>query len=387
MTEVSVKLSELRYAADQMYRSGLRIEQSVQEVTTIIAALLAAGFRGDGAASLTVLSADYCATMENWSRDVRLFATRLNEAADDIEQAIIGANASEAVPIANGAFLLRRGASFVVLMRQQEKRKRELDAVRKVLLSEPEPLPLLALGDYVSRVNRPLYDLLLDQKRQFASERTRLDILLQTRQRVAEDLIALKNRLTSYDPNVDLARIPRVRALEQQIGQLDGEITNAQGSIHDLQTSIDDLAARLDRVKPGPGADLNLIMGLENGQTVEWVKANTQDCVNYIVNKMPIPEGIASNAYLWDDRAAQFAKYGITSGDTPLVGSVVVLEREHSYADDVFGHLMVVERVEDGAVWVTDNRHPDWPVKLSSLTDELTGPNIKYLYFPWHTRA
>lgn len=387
MTEVSVKLSELRYAADQMYRSGLRIEQSVQEVRITIAFLLASGFQGSGAAQSAALSADYYAAMENWSRDIRLFATRLDEAADDIEQAIIRANTSEPPPLADAGLPLRRGSSFVALMRRQEKRKRELDAVRKVLMSDPEPLPPLGLSDYVSGVNRPLHDLLLDQKRALASEQTRLDILMQTRQQVEGDLIALRNRLTSYQAAVDLSGVPRVRTLEGQIERLDGEITDAQGKIGGLQKDIHELVERLARVRPGPGADVQLILEMENGQTVEWVKANTQDCVNYVVNRMPIPEGVAANAYLWDDKAAQFARYGITSGDAPLVGSVVVLEKEHRYADDVFGHLMYVERVEDGDVWVTDNRHPDWPVKLSILTDELTGPSIKYLYFPWHTRA
>jgi hypothetical protein len=102
---------------------------------------------------------------------------------------------------------------------------------------------------------------------------------------------------------------------------------------------------------------------------------------------MPIPEGIARHAFLWDDKAQQLAQYGVTSGDMPLVGSVVVLEKEHSYADDTFGHLLYVEGVEDGDVWVTDNLHPNQPVKLANLTDELSGPNIKYLNFPWHTRA
>jgi uncharacterized protein YukE len=163
MTEVSVKLSELRYAADQMYRSGLHIEQSVEEVRTTIAPLLAAGFQGDGAAQFAALSADYYTTMENWSRDIRVFATRLDEAADDIEQAIIKANTSETLPLADTGLPLRRGSSFVALMRRQERHKRELEAVRKVLMSDPETLPLAGIGAYVSNVNRPLYDLLLDR--------------------------------------------------------------------------------------------------------------------------------------------------------------------------------------------------------------------------------
>jgi surface antigen len=116
------------------------------------------------------------------------------------------------------------------------------------------------------------------------------------------------------------------------------------------------------------------------------VKANTQDCVNYIVGKIPIPDGMAGNAYLWNERAAALPQYGVTSGDVPLVGSVLVMEQAHPYADPVFGHLMYVERVDMDGVWVTDNVHAE-PVKLADLTDEVSGENIRYLYLPWHTRA
>jgi hypothetical protein len=47
---------------------------------------------------------------------------------------------------------------------------------------------------------------------------------------------------------------------------------------------------------------------------------------------------------------------------------------------------MYVERVENGEVWITDNLHPN-PVKLSALTDQTSGPNMEYLYFPWQTHA
>jgi hypothetical protein len=62
------------------------------------------------------------------------------------------------------------------------------------------------------------------------------------------------------------------------------------------------------------------------------------------------------------------------------------MERDHPYADDIFGHLMYVEKVEGNLIWVTDNNHAT-PVLLSELTDELTGDNINYLYFPWRTKA
>jgi hypothetical protein len=90
---------------------------------------------------------------------------------------------------------------------------------------------------------------------------------------------------------------------------------------------------------------------------------------------------------LWDQAAVQLPQYGITSGDIPLTGSVMVLEPTHSYADDVFGHILYVEKVDHGIVWVTDNLHPDSPVQLTAIMDEISGPNVTYLYFPWHTQA
>ena len=101
---------------------------------------------------------------------------------------------------------------------------------------------------------------------------------------------------------------------------------------------------------------------------------------------MPIPPGIPGNAMTWIDNAAAHPEYGITVGTQPLAGSVIVMQPEHSFANDIFGHVMYVERVENGAIWVTDNNNHT-PVLLSSLTDELTGPNIQYMYFPWQTQA
>jgi hypothetical protein len=71
-----------------------------------------------------------------------------------------------------------------------------------------------------------------------------------------------------------------------------------------------------------------------------------------------------------------------------LVGSVLVMEKAHPYADHVYGHLMLVNRVDaDGAVWITDNTHPSVAIKLSSLTSETSGANISYLYLPWFTQG
>jgi hypothetical protein len=47
---------------------------------------------------------------------------------------------------------------------------------------------------------------------------------------------------------------------------------------------------------------------------------------------------------------------------------------------------MYVERVDNGAVWITDNTHRS-PILLTDLTAEVSGQNIHYLYFPWWTQG
>ena len=110
--------------------------------------------------------------------------------------------------------------------------------------------------------------------------------------------------------------------------------------------------------------------------------------MNYVVNRMPIPPELPFNAHLWDEQVMKHGpKYGMSIGTVPLEGSVLVMEREHSYANDIYGHVMYVEKVEDGIVWVTDNNYPDKLVRLDHLTTETSGPYIKYLYFPWQTKV
>ena len=162
-----------------------------------------------------------------------------------------------------------------------------------------------------------------------------------------------------------------------------------------LEEDIASLEKRLELVSPPPGADLEAIKALEGGETSQWIKDathnedNSVNCVNYVVNRMAIPPELPLNAHQWDEQAEKFgAKYGIQIGDQPLAGSVIVMEREHSYANDIYGHVMYVERVDpDGVVWVTDNTYSDKPVRLDHLTTELSGPYIHYLYFPWETKV
>jgi surface antigen len=201
-----------------------------------------------------------------------------------------------------------------------------------------------------------------------------------------DDLVALRDRLVAYDPTINLDSVPRLQVMEAQLSYYDTQITATQNEIDDLNTQLHALQTRLDRVKPAAGADLAVIASMEQTQTPTWVQANTYDCVKHVVGKVSIPNGMAQDAHLWDDLVQRMSEYGITVGDVPLKGSVIVLEREHAYASNAYGHLLYVERVDSSGVWVTDNNHPD-PIRLSDLTTETSGTNVKVLYFPWHTRA
>jgi surface antigen len=369
MAEVETKITELRDAADQMNRSCLRIDQCMADVRDIVQSLLAAGWQSEQAATFVLRYSAFQGELDSWSATMQKLALDLNRAANDIESAV--------QPTAS--------AAPVVVSHGYGGRGRWRSGRRTPPEAPPPPLPY-SVDDFVSPVNRPLYDQLTSDRQKLASEQMKLDILLQTRAHVADDLGALKTRLLSYDPKMNVNSVPRVQAMQSQLDSYDQQIAQSQQHITDLRTEITDLSARLERVKPAPGADLRLITDMEHAQTTAWVKASTQGCVNYIANRMPIPDGIAQNAYLWDDKARELTQYGITVGDKPLVGSVIVLEREHSYADHVFGHVMYVEKVDQGVVWITDNTHPK-PVLLTDLTTEVSGPNVHYLYFPWWTQG
>ena len=185
----------------------------------------------------------------------------------------------------------------------------------------------------------------------------------------------------------------RIRGMRQQLADIDALITGENTSIDQLQQQMDALNARLEMVTPGPGADLDLIRSLEGSRTSEAILRathqadNSVNCVNWVCTRVPIPPGLPTNAKDWIQNAMNHPELGIKIGDVPLTGSVIVMQPEHSFADDRFGHVMVVERVDpDGSVWVTDNFNHE-PVLLSRLTDEVSGPNIQFLYLPWNTQA
>lgn len=369
MSEVQTKLTQLREAADQMNRSCLRIDQSIADVQAVIQALLLAGWQSENGAAFALRYGSVQGGMDQWSVTMRKLAIDLNRAANDIESAV-QSNDSSPSDVSYSYHGGRHG-------------RRRYRPIRPDVLAPPLPY---TLDDYVAPVNRPLYDKLTADRESLTSAQIRLDALIQSRDKLANDLKALKDRLHSYDPKMNLDNVPRVQTIQSQIDGYNQQIAQAQQQVTSLHTEIDSLSARLERVKPGAGADLNLISEMSHSQTAQWVKDHTEGCVNYIAGRMPIPDNLAQNAYMWDNKALDMPQYGITVGTQPLVGSVIVMEREHSYADDVFGHLMYVERVDKAGVWITDNFHAT-PVNLFDLTKEVSGPNIHYLYFPWWTQG
>jgi hypothetical protein len=239
--------------------------------------------------------------------------------------------------------------------------------------------------EYYSSTNSQLAATLKDKQDELEETSTNLESMREDRENKMDVLEQLQAAVVvNSSPELE----QRIADLKRQITDLDLQIYNDTQLVAELEKEVDLMSRRLDFVVVGPGADLEAIQKLEGGETSQWIKDNTWDCVNYIVNRMPIPPELPLNAHSWDEQALKIAdKYGIKIGDVPLEGSVIVMEREHSYASEVYGHVMYVEKVENGIVWVTDNNYPDKLVRLDHLTEELTGPHIKYLYFPWQTRA
>ncbi len=377
MTTIEVRLDSLRIAAAEMQQASRAISEALDAVQAEVTALYSLGLP---AGSVGMFSASYAANaglMQEWPFKLTRFATNLEQAADDIQHAVNQAARPiaplvlpfipESIPLA----LWGHGFEY------QSKAKSALPQNEGMTSAAVVAAVPIALGSYISVINQPLYDELQREQRELGNNQLLLSVLTQTRETRIQDLTALKNNLLSYDPKTDLQHTPRVQALETEIQGYDQQIATTQQTIKQHEVNVAALTERLNRVKPGAGADLNVIQGLEQGQTNQWVKANTQDCVNYIATRVPIPDGLARDAYLWNDQAAKLSQYGMTSGNVPLVGSVLVMEKAHSYADHVYGHLMLVNRVDsDGAVWITDNNYPSVPVKLSDLTGETSGANI-----------
>jgi len=368
MVEIEIKLDEMRRAAAEIRQSSVRIAASVGEVERVMSELFALGLHSPGILQLEAQYERQRGIMIEWAGALGTFGDHLEQAAGDIEQAALHPD----------------GMRFNRLRFMLDLKMRRVESIP--VQGDLTPGVPLMIGEWVSNANQPLYEQLIQKQAVLAQSETRLTTLLSTRQQISEDLLALRNRVISFDQMSKPDDMPRVKALEDEIKRADDEAIQTQNNIAKIRLEIQDLEQRLVRVAPAPGADLDLIRAMETGQTETWVKANTEGCVQYIATRMNVPDGIARNAYLWMQEAAKMPQYGISVGDAPLPGSVIVLAREHSFADDVYGHLMYVERVDAQGVWITDNSHAD-PVLLTDLTTEVSGPNLQYLYFPWETRA
>jgi len=288
------------------------------------------------------------------------------------------------VPAVEAGAVLTAGAGVPFYRRYS--RHSSIASVEVVTPAKPVPVALTP-SSYVSAANRALFDEWTKARNETSSAAAVRDDLLEQRQEKQQELNALKNRILTFNPTANLTGIERVVTLEAQIQALDAQIAVLDTQIARTEDKVNELAHRLQWVLPGAGADLEKLRAMETGKTAQIVLDNTYDCVHYVASRLPIPANMATDAHLWNDNVLKLAEYGLQRGDVPLPGSVLVMEREHPYADSVNGHVMYVEAVDERGVWVTDNLHPDKPVLLSALTSEVTGPNISYVYFPWHTRA
>lgn len=364
MSILEAKLSELRLSSERFLRSSEQIRQSVTTTQEIIDGLFALGYESPGAIQFMMHYNTQRAAMNDWAGTLAQFARVLGGTAEDLER--LNRERSER------PFHLRRT--------HREFGSTEI-AAAGVMAAAP-----LAAG-YVSQANLAVQGQLWDARTQLIDQRAHLAALNEQRAAQAEALEMLRGRIVAHDATANPDSVMRVQAMNAELAALDAQIAEQEADVAALELRVSDLETRLERVEPAPGANPQAIIALEGGQTNPWVQANTQDCVQHIAVRMPIPDALAGDAHLWNDLARQHPEYGISRGDTPLAGSVIVMEREHSYASDDYGHLLYVERVDvNGGVWVTDNHHPE-PVLLSALTDEVSGANLHYLYFPWHTRA
>ena len=372
MSEVSVRVSELRNAAESLKQSAFRLQIAVDNIVPIIDQSLLDALPASESA---LLYQSHKANITALPAKITQFATNLDHAANDIDAAVDSQSrvvvhfyAPKRVKIGNSPNVSALLSSNTAGSNVPTANKMTLDA-------------------YISRRNQPLFDELERTQSNLKDKSSAMALLMNQRTLITEDMTALKNRMLSFDASASVETHPRVMAFQTQLNQLDTQIDAVQLDIDHLQLNVNHLSERLDRVTPAVGAELDAILPLEDAVNPEWMKNSTFGCVNHIVDKMPLPNGVPRDALLWDDAAKQLPQYGISWGDTPLEGSVLQLDPSHPYADDQYGHVLYVESVNGGDVWVTDNNHPHDPVRLSDITNQLNGDDMRYLYFPWHTGA
>lgn len=375
MSEVTVRLTELRQASERLRQSAYRLQMAVDNVLPIVDQSLLDALP---ASENAVLYQAHKANIGSIPAKVTQFADNLEQAANDITAAIDSQ---------------RTGQTSVVHFYAPRRVKIGSSISTAALLSTHVSdgytpiLGKMSLDEYVSNRNQALYADLKATQSHLNDRSSALTVLVNQRAVLAEDLSALKNRMLSYDGGTNLEANPRIESLQTQIDQLDGQIDALKTEVHNLQVDVNQMTHRLDRVAPATGAELEAIVALEGAENPLWMKNSTFGCVNHIVDKMPLPNGVPRDALLWDEAAQQLPQYGISWGDTPLEGAVLQLEPSHPYADDQYGHVLYVEQVENGVVWVTDNNHPDTPVRLTDIMSKVEGDDMRYLYFPWNTKA
>ena len=376
MSEVSVRLTELRHASETLRQSASRLQLAVDSVVPIIDQSLLDALPSS---EMALLYQSQKAKLATLPAMITQFAENLDHAAKDIESAVDSRSGSNGIHVVHFYAPKRvkfgNGSAMASLIGTANG-----DGVSSNTHK-------LSLEEYVSRRNQPLFDELQSKQSHLKDRSSALALLINQRQLVSEDLTALKNRMMSYEMSANVETHPRVMAMQTQLNDLDLQIETTQLDVDNLQLEVNHLTHRLDRVAPVSGAELEAIVGLENAENPQWMKNSTFGCVNHVVNKMPLPNGVPRDALLWDDAALKLPQYGISWGDTPLEGAVLQLDPSHPYADDQYGHVLYVEHVVGNEIWVTDNLHPDEPVKLSDITTQLNGDDMRYMYFPWHTKA
>lgn len=361
---VSVRLQDLRSAAIEMSRSADSLRLAAERIHAEVGGL-AAQVDPSGSSAFAMLA--HSGRLDTLIESVAGLASQLSRAADDLESA----GRWHGPPL--GILWDRLGGGARISVRPPEM---------------PAAAPAYTLGSYISHANRPLYDQLLADQADLAERRAQIAEAEAARTAALDERAALLNRLVAYGtPEAAALNDPRVRGLEAAAETAAHDAEQAADQAGILEQRIEGTTQRLLAVTPPDAADPAVIRSLEGGQSESYVLANTRDCVNYVASRVPIPGELAANAHLWDERAAELSRFGIRTSDTPLAGSILVLETDHPYADDRYGHVALVEYVDSaGGVWITDNTHAQ-PVRFDTLTSETSGDRVKYLYLPWYTKA
>jgi hypothetical protein len=396
--DLQQKSAELRHAALRFQASAQTLRSTVGNVSQIADDLAVLGYESPAAAQWMAHYRSEHGWMNGWADTLLHFAQSLNQAADQIDSSIAQlehpthAHASPSVAVndphaavAAAPTLPAQHAPHGVQnsMKPWETLESIYLKIKSATLSKIHNAMLPGAGEYFSIFNRSRLEQYMIDQQNLAAKQVGLSNMLAQRNSTEQSLhMLLEHAATDQRPEL----LALANHTEEHLRQLDLQIKGTSWDVNHLQTEVTTLHQRLELLRPAPDANVDLIRSMESAQSPEWLKNSTFDCVRYIVSKVAVPPAIARDAYLWNDQTAILHEYGIKVGNIPMPGAVLVMERTHPYADPIHGHLMYVEKVENGEVWITDNMHP-YPVKLSALTDQTSGPNMEYLYLPWQTHA